>query len=342
MKRSPRRHKVRSNTHKSKLRLGTRGSALALFQSRLIARLLKKAHPGLQVELVEISTTGDVQTNKTLKSFGGTGVFVKELELALLDDRIDLAVHSLKDMPTASPKGLMLAAVVGREQTNDVAIIGDGLRLEDLPDGAVIGSGSERRRAQIKAHYPHLRFAEIRGNVDTRLRKVAEGQYSGTILAMAGLRRLKLLKKSMQILPLEKVLPAPGQGAIGIECRSKDAHTRRLLAKINNEQVQVCTSAERLLLARLGGGCNLPLGALCTVEREGRSEHLWLRAFLGLADGSRAATVNVHCEQRKNVSPAVLAKRIANLAYVELLQRGAEGIIQRLQSSSPVKAEVLT
>ncbi|MCY3021974.1 MAG: hydroxymethylbilane synthase [Planctomycetota bacterium] len=177
----------------TKLRLGTRASNLALTQSRLVAALLEKAHRGLKVEHVEITTTGDTVRDRPLQSFGGRGVFVKELENALLQGRVDVAVHSLKDLPTRQPRGLVLGAISGREDTRDVAVAGSGRKLEDLPPGSVIGTGSPRRRAQLKAKYPHLEFAEIRGNVETRLRKVQEGQYAGTILARAGLKRLGLL-----------------------------------------------------------------------------------------------------------------------------------------------------
>jgi hydroxymethylbilane synthase len=319
-------------------KLGTRASALALVQAHHVARLLKRAHPKLKVELVKISTTGDQQTDKTLKSFGGAGVFVTELEQALRDKRIDAAVHSLKDMPTALPRGLQLAAVLGREKTNDVAIVKDGLRLEDLPAGAVIGTGSERRRAQLKIYYPHLAFAEIRGNVETRLKKVAEGQYAATILAMAGLRRLKLLKKSMQILPLEAVLPAPGQGALGLECRGADARVRKLLEKIHNPEVMLCAGAERTLLAMLGGGCHLPLGALCSIEKGS----VRLQCFLGLPDGTRRATVDVRCPFKGKAVASAISRRIAGLAHKQLLAQGSRDILKQLNLTKSAVDQTLT
>lgn len=296
------------------LRLGTRTSPLALIQSRSISRLLQQANPGLSVELVEITTTGDKVRNKPLHEFGGRGVFVKELENALLGRRIDLAVHSLKDLPTRQPRGLAIGAIVGREDTRDVAAIRGCRRLEGLPAGSVIGTGSPRRRAQLKAYYPHLEFAEIRGNVETRLRKVQEGQYAGTILARAGLKRLGLLsgarhlgaavkgvtshptpELTVQVLPHSLMLPAPGQGALAIECRAADKRVRRFLQTVHNAGVSACVSAERAALQALGGGCRLPLGALATVvaprpgllrKPEDCARLLHLRAVLGLPDGT--------------------------------------------------------
>jgi hydroxymethylbilane synthase len=321
------------------LRLGTRSSTLALTQSRGIARLLEKTHRGLRVELVEISTTGDQVRNQALKSFGGAGVFVKELELALSDRRIDIAVHSLKDVPTKQPRGLMLGAIVGREDPRDVAIIRDGVKLTDLPDGSVIGSGSERRRAQLILTYPYLKFADIRGNVETRIKKVQEGQYAGTILARAGLKRLGLLSKATETLPLDEVLPAPGQGALGIECRTGDKVARTLLAKIHNVDVALCVTVERELLALLGGGCNLPLGALGTIK----SRSLRLQAFLGLADGSRSVAVNETAPSRGKIDTVKFARALARKAKAAMVELGARDILKKIMNDeSGVKAEPQT
>lgn len=321
------------------LRLGSRSSNLAIVQSRMIARLLETAHPGLKVEVVEIATTGDAVRDKPLKSFGGAGVFVKELETALLDGRIDLAVHSLKDMPTRQPKGLVIGAIVGREDPRDVAIIAGGKRLDDLPPGSVIGSGSQRRRAQLKARYPRLEFAEIRGNVETRIRKVQEGQYAGTILARAGLKRLGLLtttvrrgdgetgRLGMTVLPLSLMLPAPGQGALGLESRANDRRARRLLEKLHHPQVAACVTAERAALESLGGGCHLPLAALGEMKRQKgkRKKVLRLRAVLGLPDG----TMIVKAEEFGAPGHAsALGKNVAKA----LLARGGREILKRLEA----------
>ncbi|MFH0939009.1 MAG: hydroxymethylbilane synthase [Planctomycetota bacterium] len=297
-----------------RIKLGTRSSRLALAQARLIARLLKKTHRGLNVELVEILTTGDQSSDQSLHSFGGAGIFVKELERALLDGRVDIAVHSLKDLPIRQPCGLTLAAVVGREDPRDAAIVRHRTRLENLRAGSIIGSGSPRRRAQLKHYFPHLEFAEIRGNVETRIRKVEEGRYAGTILARAGLRRLNLTQKITQTLSLNCVLPAPGQGALALECRARDARARRLLKKLNNIDVAACVTAERATLEALGGGCHLPLGALATIEKVKGRRRLRLRATLGLPDGSKLARV----EDTSTLNRArALGRKVARLILAQ-------------------------
>ena len=303
------------------LKLGTRASPLALTQSTTVARALEAAHPGLTVNLVEISTTGDRVTAQPLASFGGAGVFVKELESALLDKRIDFAVHSLKDMPTKQPEGLILAAISAREDARDAAVVHGGKTLKDLPAGSVIGCGSPRRRAQLKARYPNLEFAEIRGNVDTRLRKVDEGQYAGTILALAGLKRLNLHARATEIISYDDVLPAPGQGALGIECRTDDASTRDLLKILNDANTAACVIAERTLLESLGGGCHLPLGALGTVK----DSLLNLRAILGHPDGTMIVRREENCAAE---SPQILGRIVAQ----DLLQTGGKELIQRLRN----------
>ncbi|HEY3320132.1 MAG TPA: hydroxymethylbilane synthase [Planctomycetota bacterium] len=301
------------------LRLGTRSSNLALTQSRMIAKMLQRAHPGLQVELVDISTVGDKVTDKPLKSFGGVGVFVKELEAALLSGHVDIAVHSLKDMPTRQPKGLLLGAIVGREDTRDVLFARNGQRLEDFSAGSVIGSGSTRRRAQLKSRFPNLEFAEIRGNVETRLRKVREGEFAATILARAGLKRLGLLEPSMQVLALAWMLPAPGQGAIGVECRAGDRRARRILSAIHNAGVAACVAAERSILEALGGGCHLPLGALGTI----RAKTLRLQAVFGLPDGSKIVRAEGSAAPKE---ARALGKRVAK----ELLAQGGKEVLSAL------------
>ena len=267
------------------LRLGSRASPLARAQSGLLARALERAHPALRVEPVEIATQGDRDRRSALHSFGGAGVFVKALEVALQAGRIDAAVHSLKDLPTRLPKGLILGAVGPREDVRDVLVT----RRKSLSAGAVLGSGSPRRRGQMLRKRPGLRFEEIRGNVESRLRQVAQGRYDGTILARAGLRRLRipqagsrLARLAFRTLPLSTMLPAPGQGALAVECRAADGRTRRLLRAIHDPRVAVCVNAERALLAALGGGCHLPLGACARVSK-GRLE---LTTVLVAPDGS--------------------------------------------------------
>ena len=329
------------------MRLGTRASPLALTQARLIARMLEKAHRGLSVDLVEITTTGDTVRDKPLHEFGGRGVFVKELENALLGQRIDLAVHSLKDLPTRQPRGLGLGALVGREDTRDVAVLQGGRKLADLLPGSVIGTGSPRRKAQLKAQYPRLEFAEIRGNVETRVRKVQAGQYAGTILARAGLKRLGLLSPgsllaglTAQVLPHSVMLPAPGQGALAIECRVGDTRVRRLLAAIHDREVCACVTAERVALQALGGGCHLPLGALCVLSARspakargaahplppparGGGTQLRFRAVLGLPDG----TLLVRAE---GAMPVAKARELGRKVARQILEHGGRELLARL------------
>jgi hydroxymethylbilane synthase len=314
------------------LKLGTRASNLALTQSRMIARMLKRRHKGLKIELVEISTTGDQVTDKPLQEFGGAGVFVKELERALLDKRIDFAVHSLKDMPTRQPRGLTLGAIVGREDARDCVITRSGKPLDNLPADALVGTGSTRRRAQLQEQYPHLKFAEIRGNVETRIRKVTEGQYAATILARAGLTRLGLMKHAAETLSFDVMLPAPGQGALGIECRKSDRVTLRVLKSLHQADVAACVDAERALLEALGGGCHLPLGALGQIEvqRSGRGaaakkkKVLALSAVLGMPDGTHIVRANTFGAV-KNAWP--LGRKLAK----EMLELGGREILKRLE-----------
>ena len=306
------------------LKLGTRSSNLATTQSRHVADMLERKHPGLKVDLIEITTTGDEVRDKPLQSFGGAGVFVKELENALQARRVDIAVHSLKDMPTKQPADLVIAAMPEREDPRDVAVVRGNASLKDLPAGSVIGSGSLRRRAQLKTKYPQLEFAEIRGNVDTRLRKVREGQFAGSILACAGLKRLSLLDSgageiTFHVLPYTTMLPAPGQGALAIECRSDDLATRRLLGALHSAEVEACVEAERVVLEALGGGCHLPLGALGTVEKG----LLKLQTFFGLPDASAFVEVE---QEGSPADPRELGMRVAQL----ILSQGGREILARL------------
>ena len=310
------------------LRLGTRASALALTQSRGIAKLLEKRNPGLRVELIEIATTGDKNRVNALKSFGGAGVFVKELELALIEKRVDFAVHSLKDVPTKQPRGLILGAIVGREDPRDVAITRGNVKLAKLPAGSVIGSGSERRRAQLTLRYPHLKFADIRGNVETRIRKVTDGEYAGTILARAGLKRLGLLTSKMETIPLADVLPAPGQGALGIECRTGDAVTRKILSSIHDAAVALSVNAERDLLSLLGGGCNLPLGTLGTVS----SKTIKLESFLGLPDGSQWVAVKRELPLRGPAGKS--AQTVARQVRAAMMKLDGREILKRIMDDA--------
>ena len=245
-----------------RLTIGSRASDLALWQTNYIRDLLRKHHPALDVNIKLIHTTGDKIIDSPLSMIGGKGVFTKELETALLDGEIDIAVHSLKDLPTTLPDGLTLGAIPIRANVEDVFLSKNtSARLMDLPDGATIATGSMRRTAQLLTKRPDFRIVDIRGNVPTRIRKMLESNWDGMILARAGLERLGLTEHIVQTISLEWVLPAAGQGALGIECRSYDTNTLEILASLNHDETRACVTAERSLLKALGGGCQVPIGA---------------------------------------------------------------------------------
>jgi hydroxymethylbilane synthase len=248
----------------SRLRLGTRRSALAQAQSRAVAEALLTAHPGLRIELVLITTSGDVTSSVQTPqaSMGGLkALFTKELEEALLAGSIDFAVHSMKDLPPELPRSLVVAAVPKREDARDVLVSRHGLRLRDLPPGARIGTSAVRRQAQLLLLRPDLQILPMRGNVDTRLRKLHDDELDAIVVASAGLKRLDRLHVITEILPEETVLPAPGQGALALETRIQDVATRRLLLSIHDGVAQLETSAERSFLQALGGSCQTPIAA---------------------------------------------------------------------------------
>ncbi|MEP6631587.1 MAG: hydroxymethylbilane synthase [Lapillicoccus sp.] len=265
------------------LRLGTRRSALAVTQSTIVAEALRER--GHAVELVELSTFGDEST-RSLTSIGGTGVFAATIRRALLAGEVDLAVHSLKDLPTAPEPGLVLAALPRRDDPRDVLVARDGLTLGELPQGATIGTGSPRREAQINALGLGVAVTPVRGNVDTRLRFVATGGLDAVVLARAGLARLHRLDEVTETLDPLQVLPAPGQGALAVECRVDRADVRAALADLDDPDTRTCVTAERALLAALEAGCTAPVGALAEVVEGEHGEELSLRAFVGSRDGS--------------------------------------------------------
>lgn len=265
------------------LRLGTRRSALATTQSEWVAAQLRAA--GHDVELVEITTEGDVST-APLTSIGGTGVFASAIRAALLDGRIDVAVHSLKDLPTAPEPGLVVAAVPVREDARDVLVARDGLTLGELPAGAAVGTGSPRRTAQLAALGLGLVIRPIRGNVDTRIGFVTSGELDAVVLARAGLSRLGRLDAATEVLDPIQVLPAPGQGALAIECRSDRDDVLAAVAFLDDADTRACVTAERALLSTLEAGCTAPVGALAEVVEGDDGLELSLRAFAGSEDGS--------------------------------------------------------
>jgi hydroxymethylbilane synthase len=266
----------------AKIRIGTRGSKLAMWQAEWVAAQLTQR--GHDVELVIISTRGDV-SSASLSQVGGQGLFTKEIQRALLAGQVDLAVHSLKDLPTVEVQGLKLAAVPARETTQDCLLSRENLLFEELPPGAQVGTGSARRGAQLLAWRSDVVIKDIRGNVDSRIRKLEEGQYDAIILAAAGLTRLKLLSHMTQYLPQEKILPAIGQGALGLECRAEDQATATALSALNHPASMAAVLAERSLLACLLAGCLAPVAAIAQVVADNQ---LQLTAGVFSLDGQQA------------------------------------------------------
>lgn len=243
------------------LRIATRGSPLAIWQAEHIASLLRAAHPGIAIGLVPLVSSGDLLKDRPLRQAGGIGLFTKEIQAAVLDGRADVAVHSLKDLPTTAAPGLILGAVPPRGPVRDVLITPNGFRLDELPAGSSVGTGSPRRRALLARHRSDLRLVDIRGNVETRIRKTQEGEYDAIVLAAAGVVRLGLEAAITEELDLERFPPAPGQGALGIECRADDYVTQELLAPLEDPATRQCVEAERAFLQALQGGCQIPIGA---------------------------------------------------------------------------------
>lgn len=243
------------------LRIGTRGSKLALIQTNLVADALVAAHPGLDIELVTITTHGDADQQSSLSTGEGQGWFTSAIQQALSQAEIDLAVHSYKDLPTRRPPGLMIGAVPVREDPRDALVSANGQSLRGLPDGAVVGTSSPRREAQLRELRPDIVLKPIRGNVDTRIAKVDGGDYDATVLALAGLRRMGLAGRANHVFGFEEMLPSPAQGALAIECRVTDRETRDLLAAIDDAETRAAVTAERSFLATIDAGCSFPAGA---------------------------------------------------------------------------------
>ncbi|MYE32748.1 MAG: hydroxymethylbilane synthase [Chloroflexi bacterium] len=268
----------------SSLRLATRGSQLAMAQSDIAADALRATDPALEVEYVLVRTEGDVDRTSPLHEIGGRGVFVRAVEQALLDGRADVAMHSLKDVPTAPVEGLTLAAILTRGDPRDVLVASGGRRLAELPSGARLGTGSVRRRLLLHALRPDLDVVEIRGNVDTRISKVASGEYDAVVIAAAGLDRLGRLGEATQVFEALEFLPSPGQGAIAVQCREDDADTVERLLAVDDPGTRAAVEAERGFLAELGAGCTRPVGAYGQID----GDLLALRAMLGDDAGEHA------------------------------------------------------
>ena len=307
------------------IKIGTRGSQLALYQANWVKDRLTEVHPHLHVTLLKIKTTGDKIQDVPLAKIGGKGLFVKEIEEALIQKKIDLAVHSIKDVPTEFPEGLHLAAITKREDPRDVFISRDKTPLKDLPPGARIGTSSLRRQAQLLHFRGDLEMIPLRGNLDTRLRKLKTADLDGIVLALAGVRRLNLEENITEILSTEISLPAIGQGALGIETRTGDQETERFLRFLNDPESSVAVSAERAFLKKLEGGCQVPIAAY------GRTEGGLLRldGLVGRTDGKQL--VRHHLEGPEGEAEA-MGTRLAEI----LLERGAAEILEEVyRHSSP-------
>jgi len=297
----------------ARLRIGSRGSQLALWQAHHISALLRER--GHEVELEIIKTTGDKITDVALAKVGTKGMFTKEIEEALAEGRVDLAVHSLKDLPTELSAGFEIAAITTRENPRDVFCSLHYANIEDLPRAARVGTSSLRRQAQLKAVRPDLDIHPLRGNVDTRLRKLEAGEYDAIILAAAGLNRLGKTQLVRQVIPAQVMCPAAGQGALGIEIRAGDAVTREHLSFLDDAAARATTTCERALLNQLGGGCQVPIGAFAEI----RDGHLHLEAIVADPDGSRILR-----ESRDGHDPIQLGKAVGD----SLLQRGGDAILE--------------
>ncbi|HEV2796079.1 MAG TPA: hydroxymethylbilane synthase [Nocardioides sp.] len=303
----------------SPLRLGTRASALATTQSGLVADLIRE-QLGREVELVEVSTEGD-RSAAPLATLGGTGVFVSALRDALLAGEVDVAVHSLKDLPTTPADGIALAAVPQREDPRDAVVARDGLPLGELPVGSRLGTGSPRRAAQLEALGLGLEIEGIRGNVDTRVRKVREGAYDAVVLARAGLARLGRLDEVTEVLDPLQMLPAPGQGALAVECRSGDTDLVAALSRLDDAPTRAAVTAERAVLNTLEAGCTAPLGALAEVVEGEDGEELWLRAVALSEDGGLSVRMSA-------TGPVAEAEQLGRRLASDMLDDGAADLMQ--------------
>jgi hydroxymethylbilane synthase len=308
------------------LRLGTRRSKLAMAQSGMVADQVRQL-TGRDVELVEITTYGDV-SRENLAQIGGTGVFVSALRDALLAGDIDFAVHSLKDLPTAAPEGLTLAAIPVREDPRDALVARDGLTFESLPPGATVGTGSPRRAAQLNAwarsHGLNVETVPIRGNVDTRIGYVTSGKLDAVVLAAAGLNRIGRIAEATELIAADAVLPAPGQGALAVECAASNPELAAQLAGLDDPLTRIAVTAERSLLAALEAGCSAPVGALADLVADGQTSELRLRGVVGTTDGTSLVQMSITGPVPASDDEArALGRELA----AEMLAKGAAGLM---------------
>ncbi|ABN74104.1 hydroxymethylbilane synthase [Actinobacillus pleuropneumoniae] len=301
---------------KDTLRIATRQSPLALWQANFVKDELEKRFPELSVELVTMVTKGDVILDTPLAKIGGKGLFVKELELALLENRADIAVHSMKDVPMTFPEGLGLAVICEREDPRDAFVSNKYQNLDELPAGAVVGTSSLRRQCQLMAKYPHLEVKSLRGNVGTRLSKLDNGEYDAIILASAGLIRLGMPERIRSFISVEQSLPAAGQGAVGIETRVNDERVLNYLATLNHNPTACCVIAERAMNTRLQGGCQVPIGGFATLN----GNEITLNALVGALDGSNIIRAS-------GVADRENAEQLGISVAEQLLAQGADKIL---------------
>lgn len=305
------------------LRIATRRSRLALWQAEHVAALLRDAHPGLAVELLPMVTEGDRILDRALAEVGGKGLFIKELEVAMFEGRAELAVHSMKDVPAELPTGMLLACVLERADPHDAFVSNRYRNLDELPQGARIGTSSLRRQCQLLHARPDVEILQLRGNVETRLRKLDEGDYDAIILAAAGLRRLDLEARIASLVPIATSLPAVGQGIIGIECRADDATTRRHVAALEHGPTRICLDAERAFAARLQGSCQSPIAGFAELS----GNRLNVRGLVGAPDGGEVFADAIAGEPG---AAAMLGDALA----ARLLATGAGPLLEALRAAA--------
>ena len=307
------------------VRIATRESALALWQAEYVKAQLEHFHQDINVVLVPMTTKGDIWLDTPLAKIGGKGLFVKELEVAMLEDRADIAVHSMKDLPVDFPPGLDLEVICPREDPRDAFVSNTYASLSELPQGAIVGTSSLRRQCQLKAKRPDLDIQDLRGNVNTRLRKLDEGQYDAIILAAAGLIRLKMSKRIAQYIEPEEMLPANGQGAVGIECRINDDSIKALLAPLECSTTRIRVLTERAMNKALEGGCQVPIASYGVISADGKYVHL--RGLVGAVDGSEIIKSEI-------TGPIEQGEALGNTLAQELLSRGADKILQQVYATA--------
>jgi hydroxymethylbilane synthase len=302
------------------IRIGTRGSQLALWQANYIQSTLQKEHPNQIFEQVIIKTEGDADQKSSLTQIGGQGVFTKAIEDALLDKRIDIAVHSLKDLPSQNPVGLELGAVPPRAVVEDVLVTSDGLSIKDLPEDSPVATGSMRRRSQLLNLRPDLKLQDLRGNIDTRLRKLHEQELAGIIMAKAAIIRLQLEQVNYYTFSTEEMIPSPGQGAIGVQIRSGDEISKNIVSNINHQESFLAVTAERAFLNELDSGCQFPIGGNAIIQ----GQQLSLKGFVGSEDGKTVIREQINGDpQNAEELGRELAKKFIDRGALDILRQSA-------------------